>query len=86
MLNQIKALLKDEQLRQKIKEANTQDEVIKLLTIAATEKGNNFTTEEATQILTKFALQKLYELNEEYLLAVAGRSTLPCYRPPITMW
>ncbi len=43
MLNQIKALLQDAQLRQKIKEAKTLDEVIKLIATAAPEKGDNFT-------------------------------------------
>ena len=75
MLNQIKALLQDGQLRQKIKAAKTQDEVIKLMTTIAAEKGNNFTTEDVTQILTKLTPgrgNELIELSESDLLAVAG--------------
>ena len=75
MLNQIKALLKDRQLRQKIKEAKTLGEVIKLITTADAEKGNNFTTEDVTQVLTKLAPDsdnELIELSESDLLAVAG--------------
>ena len=75
MLNQIKALLQDRQLRQKIKAANTLDEVIKLMATIAAEKGNNFTTENVTQMLTKLAPgsgNELIELSELDLLAVAG--------------
>ncbi|MDJ0591571.1 MAG: Nif11 family protein [Pleurocapsa sp. MO_226.B13] len=75
MLNQIKALLQDGQLRQKIKAAKTQDEVIELMATIAAEKGNNFTTEDVTQMLTKLAPgsgNELIELSESDLLAVAG--------------
>ena len=75
MLNQIKALLQDGQLRQKIKEAKTQDEAIKLVMTADAEKGDNFTTEDVTQMLTKLAPgsgNELIELSESDLLAVVG--------------
>ena len=72
MLNQIKALLQDAQLRQKIKEAKTLDEAIKLMATAGAEKGDNFTTENVTQMLTRLAPKQLLELSEEDLLAVAG--------------
>ena len=47
----MKPRLQDAQLRQNIKEAKTQDDIIELLTTAAAEKGDNFTTEEVLQIL-----------------------------------
>ena len=75
MLNQIKALLQDAQLRQKIKEAKTLDEVIKLIATAAPEKGDNFTTEGVTQMLTRLlpgSGNEGEELSKEDLLAVAG--------------
>ncbi len=75
MLNQIKALLQDRQLRQKIKQAKTLDEAIELIMTADAEKGNNFTTEDVTQILTKLAPgsgNELIELSESDLQAVAG--------------
>ncbi len=75
MLNQIKALLQDRQLRQKIKEAKTLDEAIELITIADAEKGDSFTTEDVTQMLTKLAPgsgNEWQKLSESDLLAVAG--------------
>ena len=75
MLNQIKALLQDGQLRQKIKVAKTLDEVIKLIMTADARKGNNFTPEDVTQMLTKLAPgsdNKWQKLSESDLLAVAG--------------
>ena len=75
MLNQIKALLQDAQLRQKIKAAKTLDEAIKLIMTADAEKGNNFTTEDVTQMLTKLPSgsdNELIELSESDLQAVAG--------------
>ncbi len=79
MLNKIKAVLKDDRVRQEIKEAKTQDEVIKLVTNAVAEKGNNFTTEDVTQMLAYVGLHKLPELSEEDLVDVAGLS-LHCIR------
>ena len=75
MLNQIKALLQDAQLRQKIKQAKTLDEAIELIMTADAEKGNNFTTEDVTQMLTKLAPgsgKEWEELSESDLQAVAG--------------
>ena len=75
MLNQIKALLQDAQLRQKIKAAKTLDEAIKLIVNADAEKDSNFTTEDVTQMLTKLAPDsgnELIELSESDLQAVAG--------------
>ncbi len=75
MLNQIRALLQDGQLRQKIKEAKTLNEAIKLITIADAEKGDSFTTEDVTQMLTKLTSgsdNEWQKLSEEDLLAVAG--------------
>ena len=95
MLNQIKALLQDGQLRQKIKEAKTLDEAVKLITTADAEKGGNFTTEDVTQMLTKLASgsgnelielseQDLLELSEQDLLAVAG-PPIPSYNRTISI-
>ena len=72
MLNQIKALLQDRQLRQKIKQAKTLDEAIELIALADAEKGDNFTTEDVTQTLTGLAPQQWQKLSELDLLAVAG--------------
>ncbi len=72
MLNQIKALLQDGQLRQKIKAAKTLDEAIKLIMTTAAEKGNNFRTEDVTQMLSKLAPGSENELSESDLLAIAG--------------
>ena len=75
MLKQIKALLQDAQLRQKIKQAKTLDEAIELIALADAEKGSNFTTEDVTQMLTKLAPgsdNELIELSESDLMAVAG--------------
>ncbi len=75
MLNQIKALLQDAQLCQKIREAKTLGEAIKLITTADPEKGDNLTTEDVTQMLTKLTSgsdNEWQQLSEEDLLAVAG--------------
>ncbi len=72
MLNQIKALLQDRQLRQKIKQAKTLDEVIKLIAIADAEREHKFTTEDVTQTLTGLATKQWQKLSELDLLAVAG--------------
>ncbi len=75
MLNQIKTLLQDGQLRQKIKAAKTLNEAIKLITIADTRKSNNLTTEDVTQMLTKLTSgsdNEWQKLSEKDLLAVAG--------------
>ncbi len=77
MLNQIKALLQDAQLRQKIQEAKTQDDFIEMLTTASAQKGYNFKAEDVTKLLTYVALQTIPELNEKDLQEAArGRGTL----------
>ena len=75
MLNQIKALLQDGQLRHKIKAAKTLDEVVKLIATSAAEKDDNFTTEDVNQMLSKLAPgsgNELQKLSESDLLAVSG--------------
>ena len=75
MLNQIKALLQDGQLSQKIKAAKSLDEAIKLIMTADAEKGDNFTTEDVTQMLTRLVPgsgNELIELSDSDLLTVAG--------------
>ncbi len=81
MLNQIKALLQDRQLRQKIKEAKTLDEAIKLIATTAAEKGNNFRIKDVTQMLTKLVPGSENEWSESDLLAVAGGIGTRCYWP-----
>ncbi|MEA5495898.1 hypothetical protein VB834_26315 [Limnoraphis robusta Tam1] len=72
-INKIKALLQDEQVRQQIQEAKTQDEAIKLLTTAAAEKGDNFTIEDVTKLLTYIQVEIfIQEMSEEDLLAISG--------------
>ncbi|MDJ0694519.1 Nif11-like leader peptide family natural product precursor [Mastigocoleus sp. MO_188.B34] len=86
MIEELKAVLKDDEVCQQIKEAKTQDEVVKLVTNAVTDKCKNLTTEDVTQMLAYVGLHKLPELSEEKLLAVAGRrlywtdiTCRPCY-------
>ncbi len=83
MLDKIKAVLQDTKLRQKIKEAKTQDEAIKVLTTAVAEKGENFATEDVTKLLTYVALQTIPEMSEEDLQAVAGRG---CWQSACGRW
>ncbi|MDJ0717964.1 MAG: hypothetical protein QNJ54_27705 [Prochloraceae cyanobacterium] len=72
MLNKIKAVLKDTQVRQELQEAKTPDDVIKLLTTAGSQKGYNFKAEDVSKFLTGLALQTVPELSEEDLLNRAG--------------
>ena len=75
MLNQIKALLQNAQLRQKIKQAKTLDEASELIAIADAEREHNFTTEDVTQTLTGLATKQWQKLSELDLLAVAGSAS-----------
>ncbi|MEH1867814.1 MAG: Nif11-like leader peptide family natural product precursor [Nostoc sp.] len=72
MLSQIKELLANAQLQQKIEEATNLAESIKLIMAAGAEKGYNFTTEAISQMLTDLNSVESYELNEEELLSVSG--------------
>ena len=72
MLNQIKELLQDPQLQQKVKAAANQEEAINLLTSAGAEKGYNLSTEEVSQALAELTSGKTSELSEEELLTVSG--------------
>ena len=72
MLKQIKALLQDAQLRQKIKQAKTLDEASERIVTADSGKGDKFTTEDVTQTLTGLATKQWQKLSELDLLAVAG--------------
>ncbi|MBW4576032.1 MAG: Nif11-like leader peptide family RiPP precursor [Aphanothece sp. CMT-3BRIN-NPC111] len=72
MLNQLKELLQDPELQQKVKAAANQEEAINLLTSAGAKKGHNFTTEEVSQALAELTSVKSNELGEEELLNVSG--------------
>ena len=68
MLNQIKALLGDAQLRQQIKNAGTMTEAISIIKSFGTTKGYQFSSDSISQLLQN----QLKPLSEEDLLAVAG--------------
>ncbi|MEH2172219.1 Nif11-like leader peptide family natural product precursor [Nostoc sp.] len=72
MLSEIKNLLQNTQLRENMQAAVTQAEAIKLLLIASTEKGYNFTVESVAQILAELTFVDSNELSEEELLSVSG--------------
>ena len=72
MLSQIKEVLANAQLQQKIEEATNLAESIKLIIAAGAEKGYNFTTEAISQMLTDINSVESYELSEEELLSVSG--------------
>ncbi|MBD2247513.1 Nif11-like leader peptide family natural product precursor [Nostoc sp. FACHB-888] len=72
MLHQIKELLQNTQLQQQIKAATNQSEAIKVLAIASTEKGYNFTVEAISQMLVELTFVDSNELSEEELLSVSG--------------
>ncbi|MEO0536121.1 MAG: Nif11-like leader peptide family natural product precursor [Cyanobacteria bacterium P01_A01_bin.123] len=68
MLSQIKALLSDAQLRQKIKETNSLLEAIVLIKSAGAEKGYQFSSDCLYQLLQN----QLEPLSETDLLAISG--------------
>ena len=74
MLNQIKALLIDAQLRQQIKQAATMAEAIVLIKNAGSKKGYQFSNDTLSQLLQS----QLQPLGEEDLLSVAG-GRIQCY-------
>jgi hypothetical protein len=74
MLNNIKKLLQNKQLQEKIKAAKNQAVVIELLLIAGAEKGYTFNTNEITQLLIELNITS-HELSEDDLLGVIGGVT-----------
>jgi hypothetical protein len=72
MLQQIKELLQNAQLQQKLTAAANEAEAIKLLAIAGAEKGYKFTVEGLSQVLTELTSMEFGELSEEELLSVSG--------------
>ncbi|MDZ8237171.1 MAG: Nif11-like leader peptide family natural product precursor [Nostoc sp. ChiQUE01a] len=72
MLHQIKELLQNVQLQQKLTAAANEAEAIKLLAIAGAEKGYKFTVEGLSQVLTELTSVEFGELSEEELLGVSG--------------
>ncbi|MEO1006620.1 MAG: Nif11-like leader peptide family natural product precursor [Cyanobacteria bacterium J06638_38] len=73
MLNQIKALLKDFQLRQQIKQATTMAETISLIKSVGSKKGYQFSSDSLSQLLQ----DQLEPLSEADLLLVAGGILAP---------
>ncbi|MEO1006618.1 MAG: Nif11-like leader peptide family natural product precursor [Cyanobacteria bacterium J06638_38] len=73
MLNQIKALLGDAQLRQQIKEATSLEEAITLIKNAGIKKGYQFSSDSLFQLLQ----DQLEPLGEADLLSVAGGVKAP---------
>ncbi|MEH2067518.1 Nif11-like leader peptide family natural product precursor [Nostoc sp. PA-18-2419] len=72
MLQQIKELLENAQLQQKLTAAANEAEAIKLLLVASAEKGYNFTVESVSQVLNELTSMEFGELSEEELLSVSG--------------
>ncbi|WGV23379.1 Nif11-like leader peptide family natural product precursor [Halotia branconii] len=72
MLHQIKELLQNIQLQQKLAAAANEAEAIKVLAIASAEKGYNFTVEAISQMLAELTFVDANELSEEELLSVSG--------------
>ncbi|MDZ8029162.1 MAG: Nif11-like leader peptide family natural product precursor [Nostoc sp. DedQUE01] len=72
MLSQIKELLTNPQLQQKIEAAATLAETMQMIAAAGAEKGYKFTTEAISQILADSNSVEPYELNEDELLSVSG--------------
>lgn len=70
MLNQIKVLLSDTQLRQQIKAAKNLAEAIALLKIASAEQGYQFYSNSLPQVLQ--SQSQPTELSETELLSIAG--------------
>ncbi len=68
MLNQIKALLSDAQLRQQIKKATSMTEAIALIKTAGVKKGYQFSSDSISQLRPN----QLEPLSELDLLSVAG--------------
>jgi hypothetical protein len=72
MLKDIKALLEDIQLREKLRTAKTLDDAMKLLATAGAEKRVNLRTEDLSRVLSYTGLALLHELSEAELLGIAG--------------
>ncbi|MBT9315787.1 Nif11-like leader peptide family natural product precursor [Leptothoe spongobia] len=78
MLNQLKALLSNAQLRQQLKAANSLVDAIALLKAAGTEKGYTFSNKSLSQIIsTSNMYSKVRALSEADLLAIAGADGPP---------
>lgn len=71
MLNQIKALLQDSQLRQQIKAAQTLEEVTKLLATAGTEQYPHLSSNDLLALVTGQEAE-VVKLSEADLLNVVG--------------
>ncbi|MBD2694682.1 Nif11-like leader peptide family natural product precursor [Anabaena catenula] len=72
MLSQIKELLTNAQLQEKIKGATTLAETMQMIAAAGAEKGYKITTETISHILAELTAVESYELSEEELLSVSG--------------
>ena len=75
MLNQIKALLSDTQLRQQLKEVTSMAEAIALIKTAGITKGYQFSSDGISQLF-QHQLEPL-ELGEAELLMVSGGANIP---------
>jgi hypothetical protein len=71
MLNNLKELLKSNQIQEKIKAATNQSTAVELLLTAGIEKGYDFTIENITNLLNEINTIS-YELSEDELLSVSG--------------
>ena len=72
MLQRIKELLQNAQLREKMQATASHAEAVKLLLIASAEKGYNFTVESVSQVLAELTSMEPRALSEEELLSVSG--------------
>jgi hypothetical protein len=71
MLNNLKELLQNITLQEKIKAASNQATVVELLILAGAEKGYTFTVEAITKLLVGLNTTS-FELSENDLLGVSG--------------
>lgn len=71
MIQHIKHLLENNQLKQQVKESKNLVEAIKLITNAGVQKGYSFTQDSVAEIVSRLMLTE-QELTEEDLLAVSG--------------
>jgi cobalamin biosynthesis protein CbiD len=71
MIQNINELLKNAQLQQQIKQAESLAEIIQLISTAGIQKGYSFTLESIAQVVSRLMIED-HELPEAELLAVSG--------------
>lgn len=77
MIQNIKELLQNAQLQQKIKASSSLEETSKLIAHVGSENGYSFTQEEVSQVVSELLLEEC-ALTEADLMAVAGGRVPDC--------